>query len=51
VACSSRLIAWLTAGWVRRSLRAAFEKLRSAATVENTRKSSKVTADPAPEDQ
>ena len=29
---SSRRMAWLTAGWVRRSFRAAREKLRSAAT-------------------
>jgi hypothetical protein len=35
-------MAWLTAGWVRRSFRAAREKLRSDATVTNTRKSSNV---------
>ena len=35
-------MAWLTAGCVRRSLRAAREKLRSAATVTKTRRSSKV---------
>jgi hypothetical protein len=35
-------MAWLTAGCVRRSLRAALEKLRSAATAQNTRKSSNV---------
>jgi hypothetical protein len=35
-------MAWLTAGCVRLSFRAALEKLLSAATVEKTRKSSKV---------
>ena len=39
---SSRRMAWLTAGCVRRSLRAAREKLRSAATVAKTRRSSNV---------
>ena len=42
-------MAWLTAGWVRRSLRAAREKLRSAATVTNTRRSSKVMAIQGPD--
>ena len=41
-------MAWLTAGWVRRSFRAAREKLRSAATVENTRRSSKVIGESEP---
>ncbi len=39
---SRRRIAWLTAGCVRRSFRAAREKLRSAATVTKTRRSSRV---------
>ena len=32
-------MAWLTAGWVRWSFLAAFEKLRSAATVAKTARS------------
>jgi hypothetical protein len=34
-------MAWLTAGWVRCSFDAAREKLRSAATVRNTRNSAR----------
>ena len=40
VVSSRRRMAWLTAGWVRRSFLAAREKLRSAATVAKTRRSS-----------
>ncbi len=39
-------MAWLTAGWVRRSFRAAREKLRSAATMTKTRRSSSVMGVP-----
>jgi len=41
---SSRRTDWLTAGWVRCSFMAALEKLRSAATLRNTRNSLNSTA-------